>query len=96
MENEDDSLEKILIKLKSYCAYQERSSYDVNRKLASFELSSSQVNYLMEQLIASDFLNEERFARQFAGGKFRMNQWGRIKIRYALRKIQINESLIKK
>jgi len=47
-------------------------------------LSSSWVDELLAYLITEGFLNEERFAKAFAGGKFRTKKWGRIKIRYAL------------
>ena len=50
----------------------------------------------MAQLIEENYLNEERFAKQYAGGKFRMNQWGRVKIKYALRQKQVSDYSIKK
>lgn len=50
----------------------------------------------MAQLVEENYLNEERFAKQYAGGKFRMNQWGRVKIKYALRQKQVSEYSIKK
>jgi len=34
----------------------------------------------MVRLITEGFLNEERFAKAFAGGKFRMKSWGKMKI----------------
>ena len=50
----------------------------------------------MAQLIEENYLNEERFAIQFAGSKFRMKNWGKIKIKYALKKRQVNEYCINK
>lgn len=72
----DEAKTKIL----RYCAYQERSHKEVKDKLYSFGLFSSDVNELIAYLITEGFLNEERFARAFAGGKFRMKKWGRLKI----------------
>ncbi len=46
--------------------------------------------------IEEDYLNEERFAQLFAGGKFRMKQWGRVKIQYELRQKQVSAYNIKK
>ena len=51
---------------------------------------------LLSTLIEDDYLNEERFARQFAGGKFRMKSWGRVKIRYELKQKQVSEYCIQK
>jgi regulatory protein len=39
---------------------------------------------LISHLITEGYLNEERFAKAFAGGKFRLKKWGKIKITNAL------------
>jgi regulatory protein len=67
-----------------YCAYQERSHQEVKNKLYDLGLYTSQVDELLVYLITEGFLNEERYAKLFAGGKFRIKQWGRIKIVHAL------------
>jgi regulatory protein len=76
--------EEALRKIKHFCTYQERSHSEVKEKLYSFKLFKAQVEEIIAELIETDFLNEERFARLFAGGKFRMKQWGRKKIQYEL------------
>jgi len=90
------SKEQALTKIKLYCAYQERCHAEVREKLYSYRLYKNDVDQLISQLIEENYLNEERFAIQYAGGKFRMNQWGRIKIKYALRQKQVSEYSIKK
>lgn len=67
-----------------YCAYQERSHQEVKSKLYELGLFSSDVDEMLSYLITEGFLNEERYAKLFAGGKFRVKQWGRIKIVHAL------------
>lgn len=71
-------------KIRRYCAYQERSHQEVRKKLQEFGLKSNENEELITELITSGFLNEERFAKAFAGGKFRMKKWGKIKITIAL------------
>lgn len=88
--------EQALQKLRHYCGYQERSHAEVKEKLYSFGLRKQVVEETLSQLIEEDYLNEERFAIQFAGGKFRMKQWGRIKIKQALKQKQVSEYCIKK
>jgi regulatory protein len=88
--------EQALQKLKHYCAYQERCHQEVKEKLYSYGLHKKEVEELIAQLIEEDYLNEERYAIQYAGGKFRMKQWGRIKIRYALRQHQVSDYCINK
>lgn len=72
-------------KIKYYCAYQERGHQETKDKLYRFGLGSSDVDELLARLIEEGYLNEERFARQFAGGKFRIKKWGRIKIQNELK-----------
>ena len=90
------SKEQALPKIKQYCTYQERCHAEVKEKLYAFGLYKKDVEQLMSQLIEENYLNEERFAIQYAGGKFRMNQWGRIKIKYALKQKQVSDYCIKK
>src|SRR5215210_6024194 len=88
--------EQALQKLKQYCAYQERSHYEAKQKLWELGIRPADQEEIIASLIEDDYLNEERFAIQFAGGKFRMNDWGRVKIKYALRQKQVSEYSIKK
>ena len=41
-------------------------------------------------------MNEERFSIQYAGGKFRMKEWGKKKILYGLREKKVSDYSIKK
>lgn len=83
-------------KAKHYCAYQERCHSEVKEKLYGFGLRKVEVEELLSTLIEEDYLNEERFAIQFAGGRFRMKQWGRVKIKYELKQKQVGEYNINK
>jgi len=90
------SKEEAFQKVKQYCAYQERCHSEVKEKLFSFGLHKKEVDELLSTLVEENYLNEERFAVQYAGGKFRMKQWGRVKIKYALKQKQVSEYCIKK
>jgi regulatory protein len=68
------------LKIQQYCAYQERNHYEVRSKLLTLGLRGDDVEELIASLITDGFLNEERYAKAFAGGKFRMKKWGRLKI----------------
>src|SRR5258706_10485594 len=78
------SVQEALAKILRYCAYQERSHQEVKRKLFEYGLRSDEVDELSARLITDGFLNEERFAKAFAGGKFRIKKWGRLKIEHEL------------
>jgi regulatory protein len=88
--------EQALQKARHYCGYQERSHADVKEKLYSFGLRRQEVDETLAQLIENDYLNEERFACQFAGGHFRLKRWGRVKITYELKQKRVSEYCIRK
>lgn len=84
MQKKKITYEQAKLKALRYCAYQERSHQEVKNKLFEMRLPSSQVDELLAYLITEGFVNEERFAKAFVGGKFRLKKWGRIKIIHAL------------
>ncbi|MCO5235793.1 MAG: RecX family transcriptional regulator [Chitinophagaceae bacterium] len=88
--------EKAAVKIKRFCAYQERSHQEVRDKLRSLGITREEAERLLSQLIEEGYLNEERFAIQFAGGKFRIKQWGKRKIVQALKERKISPYCIKK
>jgi regulatory protein len=90
------SKEEALQKAKQYCAYQERCHSEVKEKLYSFGMNKNEVDELLSELISENYLNEERFAILYAGGKFRIKQWGKVKIKYSLKQKQVSEYCIKK
>jgi len=87
--------DEALKKIKHYCSYQERSHREVMDKLYTFGLYKAEVNEVISAIIEENYLNEERFALQFAGGKFRIKQWGRKKIQYELQQKGVSPYLIK-
>lgn len=83
-----------LEKARSYCAYQERCQQEVIAKLKSFKLNKDEMDYVLLLLIQGNYLNEERFARTYATGKFRMKRWGKRKIKYQLKGKGLTEKCI--
>src|SRR5947209_13070223 len=88
--------EQALQKLRQYCAYQERCHSEVEQKLWDLGVRRAEHQEIIASLIEDDYLNEERFAREFAGGRFRLKNWGRNKINYALREKKVSTYSINK
>jgi regulatory protein len=79
-----------------YCKYQERCHNEVRNKLYELGFSTITVDDQISELIASDILNEERFAMAYTRGKWRMLHWGRNKIKQQLKLKNVSEYCIKK
>ena len=87
---------EIIIKARKYCDYQERSQQELRDKLYEWGLHKREVEQVIAQMIEEGFMNEERFAIAFAGGKFRIKNWGRIKIKLALKQKKVSDYCIRK
>jgi len=89
-------LEVILARIHHFCAYQERCSREVDTKLIQWKVSPAKKTMILHRLIEEGFIDDERFARIFVRGKFHINHWGRLKIRYELKNRTIPETLVNK
>ena len=83
-------------RIKNYCALQDRCQWDVRQKLSEWGLLVNTKNIIMKELINDSFIDEERYARSFCRGKFRIKKWGRRKIEFELKKKYISSVCIKK
>lgn len=86
----------ILQKAASYCAYQERTQDEVRQRLRKWNVWGDEADELIAELISMNYLSEERFAKTYAGGKFRVKNWGRMKIRQELNRRGLSAYSIEK
>ncbi len=84
----------LLSRCQKYCSYQERSIFEVKRKLTEWQSQPKVTEKIINQLVNEDYLNEERFAKSFSIGKFRNKKWGKNKIIYELKKKRIPDLYI--
>jgi len=85
-----------LQQIQHYCAYQERCHSEVRNKLLELNFRGNDLEEAIALLIEEDFLNEERYAKSYIGGKFRVKHWGRRKIIQELKKKKVSDYCIKK
>jgi regulatory protein len=85
-------------KLEHYCAYQERCHKEVAQKLKDMFMIPEAIDVIIVHLLQHNFLNEERFAKTFVSGKFKIKRWGRRRLTLELKrkdisKVNINQAL---
>ncbi|RRQ50856.1 RecX family transcriptional regulator [Maribacter algicola] len=90
MAKESFTLEEATRKLEGYCAYQDRCHKEVIKKLQDMGMIPIAVDTIISHLIKENFLNEERFAKSFARGKFNIKKWGKQRIIAELRHREIS------
>ncbi len=87
--------QQAFVKAAKFCAYQERTQAEVRAKLNEYGFWGEEAEAVIARLIEDNFINEERFARTYAGSKFRLKKWGRLKIKQALKQKQLSPYCIK-
>ena len=80
--------------MEHYCVYQERCHQEVVQKLKGFGMIPQVIDHIVAHLINENYLNEERFAKSFARGKFRIKKWGKNRIVNELRARNISRFII--
>ncbi len=85
-----------MYKLQRYCAYQDRCHQEVRTKLIELGVYGIDLEEIITELIKENFLNEERFARSYARGKFYFKQWGKFKITTELRARKMSDYILRK
>jgi len=85
-----------LAKAESFCVYQERSQKEVRYKLVEWGMRGDELEEILSDLITNNFLNEERFAKSYASGKFNIKKWGRIKIKQGLKLKGVPDRILQK
>ncbi|MCB4798024.1 regulatory protein RecX [Neotamlana laminarinivorans] len=85
------TLQEAIKKLEHYCAYQERCHKEVRQKLITMHMIPEAIDTVIVHLLQHNFLNEERFAKTFVRGKFRIKKWGRRRLSLELKKKDISK-----
>lgn len=93
--NDKPTLKEAQLKLEYYCSYQERCHQEVVQKCYDLGMQSNEIDVIVVHLLQHNFLNEERFARSFARGKYRIKAWGKVRIVNELKQRQISSPNIK-
>ena len=68
------SFSEALIKMESWCAYQDRCTFEVEQKLASWNIPTEQQNQIILHLQSNRFLDDKRFVESFVSGKFKIKR----------------------
>jgi regulatory protein len=89
--NKTYTVEEALLKLQNYCSYQERCHQEVQQKLIGMRMIPEAIDQIMVHLLEHNFLNEERFAKTYVSGKFRIKKWGRRRLTLELKKRDISK-----
>lgn len=89
--NQTYTLNEAIKKLEQYCAYQERCHKEVQQKLKDMGMIPEAIDVVVTHLLEHNFLNEERFAKTYVQGKFKIKKWGKRRLTLALKQKDITK-----
>ena len=88
------SFSEAIIKIESWCAYQDRCTFEVEQKLTSWNIPLEQQFEIINHLLSNRFLDDKRFVESFVSGKFKIKRWGKLKIKHHLIQKRIDKQAI--
>lgn len=94
MATEEKTKNEAFKKMAALCSRLEQCSPDIRKKLLAFGLDENEAEEVLEKLRDEKFIDDERYAKAYVAEKFRINKWGRIKIRYYLKAKGLDEQTI--
>ncbi|NOR76584.1 MAG: RecX family transcriptional regulator, partial [Draconibacterium sp.] len=94
MENQEQTAKQAYSKMAQLCSRSEQCSTDIRKKIIAFDLDNYIVDEIIEELKTEKYLSDERYIKAYVADKFRINKWGRIKMRHCLRMKGLQEDVI--
>ncbi len=85
MENKENIENQAYAKMAQFCSRSEQCTTDIRKKIAAFGLNNESVDDIIKKLTDENFLNDERYVNAYISDKFKINKWGKIKLRYNLK-----------
>ena len=95
MANHELSKLEALDKAQAYCARSEHCAADIKRKLYEWGVSADFIDFIEQNLYENGFLNDARFCRAYVHDKVAYQSWGRMKVQYGLRALDLPENEIR-
>jgi regulatory protein len=96
MENRELAVKEAYAKMAQLCSRSEQCSADIRKKIVAFEIMDELVEEIIAKLKSEKFLDDERYVKAYISDKFRLNKWGKIKLRYYLKAKGLHDSVIEK
>ena len=94
VEQQNSQYMAALSRAQDFCSKQETCISGIRKKLDQWGINTAYYERILKDLKAEKFIDETRYASSFVKEKFRLNQWGIIKIHHTMKAKQIPEYII--
>ena len=96
MDNQQNIEQEIFSKLARLCSRSEECSPDLRKKITEMGGDQDMADRILQRLQEEKYQDDERYVRAYVRDKFRLNQWGRVKMRYYLKMKGLKDPIIEK
>ncbi len=96
MEHHDQNIKQAYSKMAQLCSRSEQCSTDIRKKIMAYEIVEEIVDEIIDKLIEEKFLDDERYVRAYVNDKFKINKWGKLKMRHYLHAKGLSNEVIEK
>ena len=96
MESRNLEIKEVYTKMAQLCSRSEQCSADIRKKVIAYEIKDELVDEIIAKLKTEKFLDDERYVKAYVSDKFRLNKWGKIKMRYYLKSKGLSNDVIEK
>jgi len=96
MENREMEIKEVYEKMAQLCSRSEQCSVDIRKKMVAYEIMDELVEEIITKLKSEKFIDDERYVKAYISDKFRLNKWGKIKLRYYLKVKGLHDNVIEK
>lgn len=96
MENRELIVKEAYSKMAQLCSRSEQCTVDIRRKMVVYELVDEIVEEVIDKLKNEKFLDDERYVKAYVSDKFRLNKWGKMKMRHYLKMKGLSDDLIQR
>ena len=96
MENQDHNVKQTYSKMAQLCSRSEQCSADIRKKILAYEIVEEIVDEIIDKLIEEKYIDDERYIRAYVNDKFKINKWGKLKMRYYLHAKGLSDEMIQK
>ncbi len=94
MKNHDQNVKQAYSKMAHLCSRSEQCSADIRKKILAYEIVEEIVDEIIEKLIEEKYIDDSRYVRAYVNDKFKMNKWGKLKMRYYLHSKGLSDEII--
>jgi regulatory protein len=94
MSVEESKKKEVISDMARLCSRSEQCSPEIHKKIIATGLTEDETVGILNYLKEEKYIDDERYVKAYVAEKFRINRWGRVKMKYYLRMKGLPDDII--